>query len=213
MSSPNETSPLSDAASAPSIAATESSASAQPASGASAEASPPARTPPSEKSFADRFAAVTPWVVVAVLALLVAGWQAYDTRTRLSGTQKELARRLSASEAAVAKNQGLVQAGQEQVGRLQDKVDELENRLAESQSQQAALEKLYQDLARGREEWVLAEIEQGITLAAQQLQLAGNVQGAVLVLQAADARLAASNRPQFISLRKVLLRDLDRLQA
>lgn len=213
MSSPNETSPLSDAASAPSIAATESSASAQPASGASAEASPSARTPPSEKSFADRFAAVTPWVVVAVLALLVAGWQAYDTRTRLSGTQKELARRLSASEAAVAKNQGLVQAGQEQVGRLQDKVDELENRLAESQSQQAALEKLYQDLARGREEWVLAEIEQGITLAAQQLQLAGNVQGAVLVLQAADARLAASNRPQFISLRKVLLRDLDRLQA
>ena len=192
MSSPNETSPLPDAASAPSIAATESSASAQPASGASAEASPPARTPPSEKSFADRFAAVTPWVVVAVLALLVAGWQAYDTRTRLSGTQKELARRLSASEAAVAKNQGLVQAGQEQVGRLQDKVDELENRLAESQSQQAALEKLYQDLARGREEWVLAEIEQGITLAAQQLQLAGNVQGAVLVLQAADARLAAS---------------------
>ena len=69
MSSPNETSPLSDAASAPSIAATESSASAQPASGASAEASPPARTPPSEKSFADRFAAVTPWVVVAVLVV------------------------------------------------------------------------------------------------------------------------------------------------
>ena len=41
MSSPNETSPLPDAASAPSIAATESSASAQPASGASAVAALP----------------------------------------------------------------------------------------------------------------------------------------------------------------------------
>jgi uroporphyrin-3 C-methyltransferase len=52
-----------------------------------------------------------------------------------------------------------------------------------------------------------------VILAAQQLQLAGNVQGAVLALQAADARLAGSNRPQFISLRKVLGRDLDRLRA
>ena len=156
---------------------------------------------------------INPWVVVAILALLVAGWQAYDTRTRISGTQKELARRLAASETAVTQNRALVQAAQDQAGQLQTKLGELENRLAESQSQHATLEKLYQDLARGREEWVLAEVEQGITLAAQQLQLAGNVQGAVLALRAADARLAASNRPQFISLRKVLLRDLDRLQA
>lgn len=64
---------------------------------------------------------------------------------------------------------------------------------------------------RGREEWALAEVEQGVTLAAQQLQLAANVQGAVLALQSADARLAGNTRPQFIGLRKVLARDLDRL--
>lgn len=156
---------------------------------------------------------INPWVVVALLALLIAGWQAYDTRTRLSGTQKELARRLAASETMVTHSRDQMQAALAQVGLLQAKIGELEGRLAESQSQHATLEKLYQDLARGREEWVLAEVEQGVTLAAQQLQLAGNVQGAVLALQAADARLAASNRPQFISLRKVLLRDLDRLQA
>ena len=208
MSSPNESTPLPGAAPATpeSVPAAEPAVSAAPA--ASAETSTPKPAPS-----ASRFAAITPWVVVAVLALLVAGWQAYDIRTRLSVTQKELARRLNASEAMALQNSGVVQANQEQLNRMHAKVDELENRLAESQGQQAALEKLYQDLVRGREEWVLAEIEQGITLAAQQLQLAGNVQGAVLVLQAADARLAASNRPQFISLRKVLLRDLDRLQA
>ena len=75
------------------------------------------------------------------------------------------------------------------------------------------LEDLYQDLARNRDEWALAEVEQGVLLAAQQLQLAGNVQAAVLALQAADARLASSSRPQFISLRKILVRDLDRLRA
>jgi uroporphyrin-3 C-methyltransferase len=50
-------------------------------------------------------------------------------------------------------------------------------------------------------------------LAAQQLQLAANVQGAVLALQSVEARLAGSSRPQFIGLRKVLARDLDRLRA
>jgi hypothetical protein len=40
-----------------------------------------------------------------------------------------------------------------------------------------------------------------------------DVQAAVLALQAADARLASSSRPQFISLRKSLVRDLDRLRA
>ena len=52
-----------------------------------------------------------------------------------------------------------------------------------------------------------------MTLAAQQLQLAGNVQGAVLALQAADARLAGNSRPQFITVRKAINRDLDRLKA
>jgi len=52
-----------------------------------------------------------------------------------------------------------------------------------------------------------------VTLAAQQLLLAGNVQGAVLALQAADNRLAAAESPQYIGLRKAFGRDLDRLKA
>ncbi len=61
------------------------------------------------------------------------------------------------------------------------------------------IEQLYQDLARHRDDWALVEVEQSVILAAQQLQLAGNVHAAVLALQSADARLAGSNRPQFIS--------------
>ena len=96
---------------------------------------------------------------------------------------------------------------------LQSAIGAMESKLADAQSQQASLENLYQDLARSRDEWALAEIEQSVTLAAQQLQLAGNVHGAVLALQAADARLAGSSRPQFITLRKAFGRDLDRLKA
>ena len=154
-----------------------------------------------------------PWLIVAIIALGLAGWQWVETRLRLSDTQQELARRLSESDATSMESRTLARQAQDQAALLQGKLGALEAKIAESQSQQATLENLYQDLARNRDEWALAEIEQSVTLAAQQLQLAGNVQGALLALQTADARLAGSNRPQFISLRKVLNRDLDRLRA
>lgn len=154
-----------------------------------------------------------PWLIVALLALGLAGWQWVETRLMLSDTQQELARRLAENDASAKESRALSKQAQEQAASLQGKFGALEAELAESQSQQATLENLYQELARNRDEWALAEVEQNVTLAAQQLQLAGNVQGAMLALQTADARLASSQAPQFIGLRKVLNRDLDRLRA
>src|SRR5919201_1798959 len=89
----------------------------------------------------------------------------------------------------------------------------LAGRLAESQSQQLALEALYQDLSRNRDEWQLAEIEQVLAIAQQQLQLARNVRAALLALQLAEARLARADRPQFAPIRRALARDIERLKA
>jgi uroporphyrin-3 C-methyltransferase/uroporphyrinogen III methyltransferase/synthase len=75
------------------------------------------------------------------------------------------------------------------------------------------LEQLYQDLSKNRDEWALSEIEQVLSTASQQLQLAGNVQGALIALQNADSRLSSSNKPQFIVIRRAIARDLDKLKA
>jgi uroporphyrin-3 C-methyltransferase len=96
---------------------------------------------------------------------------------------------------------------------VQVKLGVLESRLAESQSQQIALEALYQELSRNRDEWALAEIEQTLLIASQQLQLAGNVKSALIALQNADARLQRMERPQLTPLRKAINRDIDRLKA
>jgi len=93
------------------------------------------------------------------------------------------------------------------------KLGVLESRLAESQSQQIALEALYQELSRNRDEWAYAEIEQALLIASQQLALAGNVKGALIALQAADARLQRMDRPQLTALRKAINRDIERLKA
>jgi uroporphyrin-3 C-methyltransferase len=93
------------------------------------------------------------------------------------------------------------------------KVAQLDLRLGEYQSHQTSLEALYQDLSRSRDDWVLAEIEQVLTIASQQLQLVGNVPAALSALQAADARLARSSRPQFLPLRKAFAHDIERLKS
>lgn len=158
-------------------------------------------------------AAGQPWTIAAVVLAVVLGWQWYASHSQLGALREELAARLRDSDADSRDARLVARQAQEAVREAQTRLAQIDARLAESQSQQVALEALYQELARNRDEWALAEIEQILTTASQQLQLAGNVQGALVALQTADARLARSDRPQFIPLRKTLARDIDRLKA
>ncbi len=151
------------------------------------------------------------WVVIALLALTA--WQWLETRSRIADTQTELARRLADSEQLVKESRTLVSKAMEQTTELQRKYGALEARLDEFQGQADALRSLYQEAAVSRDDAMLAEVEQNITLAVQQLQLSGNVQAAILALQAADNRLSRQDRPQFLPLRRTLARDLERLRA
>ena len=154
-----------------------------------------------------------PWTIAVVVLVVVLGWQWYASTSQLGALREELATRLRDSDADSRDARLVARQAQEAVHEAQTKLAQLDAKLAESQSQQVALEALYQELARNRDEWALSEIEQILTTASQQLQLAGNVQGALVALQTADARLARSDRPQFIPLRKTLARDIDRLKA
>ena len=154
-----------------------------------------------------------PVTIALAAAIAVVAWQWYDTRSQIGAIREELGQRLRASDSAAGESLVLARQAQESEREARVKLSVLENKIAESQSQQVALEALYQELSRSRDEWALAEIEQILTVASQQLQLAGNVQAALLALQTAEGRLARSDRPQFIPLRRVLNRDIDQLKA
>ncbi len=155
--------------------------------------------------------------VLAMIALALAAALAalfwIDARQRIGSTQEELAHRLRDIETDAREARSIARRSQDAVWDAQARIGQLEARLAESQSQQLALEALYQDLTRNRDEWQLAEIEQVLAIASQQLQLAGNVRAALLALQLAEARLARTDRPQFMPIRRALGRDIDRLKA
>ena len=180
---------------------------AEPASPPPEEPSGRSECEPSAKSWR------MPVVLALAGAIVVVVWQWYDTRSQIGALREELGQRLRASDSAAGESLLLAKQAREAVREAQVKLTVLENKIAESQSQQVALESLYQELSRSRDEWALAEIEQILTVASQQLQLAGNVQAALLALQTAEGRLARSERPQFIPLRRVLNRDIERLKA
>jgi uroporphyrin-III C-methyltransferase len=152
-------------------------------------------------------------LAVAAIALAVAGWQWNEGRRHIAGLEQEMARRMAEADAGSKEERGARQALREQLESVHGKLGAIEARVGEFDARADALQTLYQDIARSREEAAVIEVEQAVTLAAQQLQLAANVPSAILALQLAEARLARIERPQAATLKKSLQADLERLAA
>ena len=150
-------------------------------------------------------------VALVIAAAGVVGW--LQLRQENSTLREEAARRLTASEAATAHLREREAALAGDLREAQAKLALLETRLAESQSQQAALEALYREMAPSRDDLALNEVEQILLIANQQLSLARNVGAALAALQLADGKLARIDRPPLNPLRRAIARDVDRLRA
>ncbi|WP_066731842.1 fused uroporphyrinogen-III synthase HemD/membrane protein HemX [Cupriavidus sp. D384] len=152
------------------------------------------------------------WVVAVVLVLAIAGGF-FWLQMRVEHLTQELARRQQSNDTLVQETRVLSKNAQDTVKELQAKVGALDGQVVEARDKQAALEQVYQDLMRNRDDWEIAEIQQLLTNAGQQLQLTGNVQVALSALQSADARLARADKPQYNQLRRAIARDIARMKA
>ena len=96
---------------------------------------------------------------------------------------------------------------------LRKSLDALDAELDQVKGQRTELEQLAADIVRSRDEALLIEVERLINSAANELQLARNVGGALAALQAAEVRLARAERAPLVALRRSLARDIERLRA
>jgi uroporphyrin-3 C-methyltransferase len=151
-------------------------------------------------------------MTLAVLVVVFL-WQWFDGHRAIGDMQQQLAKKIAEMDGASKANQVLLTQSQGEVRELSAKVAALETRYAEAQNQRAALEALYNDLSVSRDETALAEVEQMLLIAGQQLQLSANVKAALIAMQSADARLQRMDRPAFNGLRKAIGQDMDKLRA
>jgi uroporphyrin-3 C-methyltransferase len=152
-------------------------------------------------------------LALAALALALSLWQWFDSNRQINALEQTVGRRLGEFDNRNKESAVTAARAHEDVKQVLVQTGLLEQKLAESQNQQVALEAMYQELSRNRDEWVLTEIEQILLAASQQLQLAGDAKAALAALQTADSRLQRHDKPQFITLRKAITQDIQRLQA
>jgi len=171
----------------------------------------PLEPPPSPRAPRDSLARAL--AIVALVAVAGAAWLAWDTRQGATEMQSSAGDKLAELGAAVTQSRAALQQAQASLKDAQARIAELEARVADTQEQRVAIEEMYRDLSRSADDRVLSEVEQMLVLASQQLQLAGNVRGALAALQAADQRLARADKLAATPLRRAIAQDMDRLKA
>ena len=152
-------------------------------------------------------------LIVAVAGLVLGLWAWWDGHESAQALTKNVGVKLA--EQSKVQNQTTVQVEQmlKDLRESQNRVAQLEGKLAEFQGQRVALEEMYRDLARAPDDWLLAEIEQTLNIASRELVLAANVRAALIALQSADQRLARADKLQVVQLRRAITQDMERLKA
>ena len=152
------------------------------------------------------------WVLLVIGALVTLGWQWLNTRHRFNVIEQSLSQKLEQYQAINKQSMGIAKLAQEQSVQANMRTIVLEQKLAESRDQQEALQNLYTQLAESRESTAVAEVEQLLNIASQQLQLSGNVKSALLALQAAQKRLEPLDLPRATQLRETLNAEIENLR-
>ncbi|MGY6271176.1 uroporphyrinogen-III C-methyltransferase [Achromobacter denitrificans] len=158
-----------------------------------------------------------PLVTALIIVILLAaglGYALWKQRTQFVSAGREVASRIDTLSSDVAQarrdTREALALAQAQAGR----VAELEDTVRETQSQYNALQLAWQNFNDSASDELLAnDVERLLTIANQQLRLAGNVSNAIVALETAQSRLARADRPRFSSLQQSINGDLDRLRA
>lgn len=152
-------------------------------------------------------------LAVALLALVISSVMFYEQHKQAKTLEAALTQKLSDFEGHNNESLAYAKHAEETTSEASNRITQIEQQLESSRAQQESLQTLYLELANNRDEWTISEVEQLIVIASQQLQLANNIKPALLALQTADNRLQQIDKPQVIALRKVIGRDIAKLQA
>ncbi len=152
------------------------------------------------------------WLVV-VLVAVATGIGAYSLNRKMDRLDGRMAARQQALDAQAAELRLKTDEALSTVHQMNAQFSQLEGKLADAQASLQALQKQYDDLARNRDDWTFAEVEQMLSAASEQLQLTGNTQLALAALQSADSRLAALASPQALVVRRAIGQDIDKLKS
>jgi len=175
----------------------------------SQETTAPARSPREKRLVREVRAAIG----VAALACVLTILGNIESQREILESRSDLQKQLSELDASSRQARALATQSQSATLETETRLSALDNRIIDMQTQQTALSALYRDLSINKEEVVLAEVEQAVAIANQELLLAGDVRLAIRAMEDAERRLERIERPSLQGIRRVVDQDLRRLRA
>jgi len=142
-------------------------------------------------------------VILACIALVISAYLWYSLTLRQGLFTSEASARLGEVEKESAQLRESLPALEQQLDALQETQDTLKS----------GMEKIYNDLGKGRSDWVLTETEQLLVIANNRLQLAHDVGLALAALHTADKQLKDLANPAMLPVRKILIEEIGSLEA
>jgi uroporphyrin-III C-methyltransferase len=153
------------------------------------------------------------WNILVPLLLFVAFFAVVLLWIRLDRVDKESRLRSNDLAARTVMLENQSKLVQEAARELATRATAMEARVTEAAGQQAQLEKLYSNRATDEVDSLIADIEQSVSLANQQLLVSGQVASALMLLQEADRSAVKSKNTSLLVIHRLLLRDIEKLKA
>lgn len=152
--------------------------------------------------------------IVLLLLVLLLGAGTWFQQKRFDAIGREVATQVQSFNTQLADTRREARQALALADSHVGRIGQLELALRETQNQYSVLEQAWETFNKGMEDSMLAnDLDRLLTLASQQLRLAGNVNNAIMALETALSTLVRADRPKFSALQRAINTDLDRLRA
>ena len=150
--------------------------------------------------------------VLALLGLGASGFLFVQGQNVLKNQELEFNQKIDKAALGESENASLLKDNLNRQTAIQAELDRLNNGQKSNSEQILQMQKAYQELLKGRINWLVDEAESMLNTASQQLMLSGNLQGAVSVLEHIDSRLSRFEQPELIPIKQAISNDLAALK-
>ena len=151
-------------------------------------------------------------IVLALLGLGASGFLFVQGQNVLKNQELEFNQKIDKAALGESENASLLKDNLNRQTAIQAELDRLNNGQKSNSDQILQMQKAYQELLKGRINWLVDEAESMLNTASQQLMLSGNLQGAVSVLEHIDSRLSRFEQPELIPIKQAISNDLAALK-
>ena len=151
-------------------------------------------------------------IVFALLGLGASGFLFVQGQNVLKNQELEFNQKIDKAALGESENASLLKDNLNRQTAIQAELDRLNNGQKNNSDQILQTQKAYQELLKGRINWLVDEAESMLNTASQQLMLSGNLQGAVSVLEHIDSRLSRFEQPELIPIKQAISNDLAALK-